>query len=120
MSYDLNFWRYEEESRPRPIEDHVEIYRMLCEGAEVTELAVLPINAIKEALINKAPAEWAWNGSAWEREHGGPIEVMLRPNWVRFDLYGNWSGDDANWLIDMMASFRCPLFDPQVPERFAL
>ena len=118
MSYDLNFWRYADEAQPRSQKDHVQTYRDLCAGNPPAGLVELPAGAVRGKL-DETFADWTPDSLGWEK--GGVIvELTQTDHWVRFDLRGPWNGDHANPLIDVMAAFGCPLFDPQTGERFRL
>lgn len=122
MSYDLNFWRYEDESEDRGARDHRAVYLALCEGEPPVGLQPLPEKAISDRIAEMMQPGWSRDGYAWVRP-GSVIEQYVRLYHVRFDLRGKWSGDDVNPLIDVLGEFGCPLYDPQVGgfgERFAL
>lgn len=134
MSYDLNFWRYRDESAVRTDADHLAIYERLCEDetTEFPELEDLPVAAIRQRIANVL-GEWTFEGdyhegaeAFWSRGAGADasiIEAFFVPKWVRFDLRGRWTEEDANRLIDVLSGFGCPLFDPQEGEqgrRYAL
>lgn len=128
----INFWRYRLETGAfapgRTDADHLAIYQRLCEerseGPE--ELEALPLEAVRRRLSKALDEGWVVIDSDplqdetvfWERrsDRAATIEGLLTGNWVRFDLYGSWTGDDANLLIDVMHEFGTPLFDPQVGE----
>ncbi|MCG6884124.1 MAG: hypothetical protein LJE62_10270 [Silicimonas sp.] len=116
MSYDLVFWRYSDEGTPRTHADHLAIYT--ANGTEGLE--PLPKGEVESALHSAMPEDWVFDDeSAWVRETGGTIQIYWSsPCMVLFHLYGKWSGGDANRLIGVMNGFGCPLFDPQIPERF--
>ena len=78
----------------------------------------LPVDDIR-AQLPSVLSDWVQVNGDFERK-GAAIQVMLTPVFARFDLYGKWSGDDANALIDLMMEYRCPLFDAQKSERFVL
>lgn len=126
MSYDLNFWRYSNEDTRRTNAEHLALYHRLCEGktSRFPELEELPVEDIRQQ-IGEELKEWAFGGSHYDKANafwnrpgspGASIEALFLSNWVRFDLRGDWTGDDANLLIDVLNTFDCPLFDPQVGE----
>ena len=118
MGYDLTFWAYADESIPRTPKDHLSSHELLSGGAEPEGFVLLPVDDIRARLPSVLPG-WTQVNGDFERE-GAAIQVMLTPVLARFDLYGKWTGDDANALIDLMMEFRCPLFDSQKSERFVL
>ncbi|MBT8416877.1 MAG: hypothetical protein KJO42_05490 [Silicimonas sp.] len=103
---------------PRTPDDHLNIYRQLCGGMAPVGLAALPIDEIKSRLPDIL-AGWRAVGDSFERADAA-IQCTITPVWTRFDLYGKWTGDDANTLIDLMQGYGCPLFDPQKQTRFTL
>lgn len=122
MGYDLNFWAYADESVPRGPKDHLAVYRALCAGDRPDGVRDLPVDAIRAGL-DDALAGWNREDDHSFERAGVSIEVLTTPFWVRFDLFGDWTGDDANALIDLMKPFGCPLFDPQADRdgvRFSL
>lgn len=121
MSYDLSFWRYEDESKSRSAEDHLEVYRSLCNGQEPDGLKPLPWPGVRKRFDIHFHG-WRRDGDTWSR-NGVVIEMSGTEGSIRFDLRGPWTGDHANPLIDIMKSYSCPLFDPQAAPggmRFAL
>ncbi len=105
---------------PRTPEDHLATYTQLCNGAAPDALALLAVDDILARLRDVLP-DWTSDGHSFERP-GAAIMATTTPVWVRADLYGKWTGDDANALVDVMRTYGCPLFDPQIPpkgERFA-
>lgn len=134
MGYDLNFWRYkDEQAGGRSPADHLEVYVQLCEGATHPDLELLDLDAVRRRLSAVLADDWVVNdGDAatgapvlWSPKSGRPvtIEGSLTAQWIRFDLRGNWTGEDANLLIDVMNEFGTPMFDPQVGDhgtRFVL
>lgn len=122
MSYDLYFWRFvDEAANPPGKEDaYVKICHDLASGETPEAVASLPVNDVKAVVGNKLAAE-GWSGDAqfWDRK-GAVIEFYSHVRHVSISMRGKWSGDDANMLIDIMKEFDCPLFDPQIGERFAL
>ena len=123
MSYDLNFWRYADETRKLSTADHLSVYEALCDGLQPDGLADLPLDDIQTRLTQVLQKDWSWAGGAWTKP-GTVIEFRGTKLWIRFDLRGSWRGEDANTLIDVVAGeFRCPLLDPQIRhsgERFPL
>ena len=121
MGYDLNFWAYADETVPRTPDDHLATYTQLCNGTGPVTLALLPVDGIL-AQLPSVLTGWTADGNSIERP-GAAIMVTTTSVWVRADLYGKWTGDNANTLVDFMQTHGCPLYDPQIPpkgERFAL
>lgn len=114
MSYDLNFWRYREGAA----HDHDKVYAAACcEGETLPELEDLPISDILRK-IGETFSHWdALSPTDYENPNGGAFQITATPQIVRIDCYGV-SGDDMNRLMDILIAFGCPLYDPQISERF--
>lgn len=114
MSVDLNFWRYKEGAA----RDHRRVYRLACcEGEALEELETLPVEDILGKLA-AAFGDWtALGGGHYEREGRGAFSVSTTAQTVRFDCYGMGEAD-MNALMDVPMAFGCPLYDPQIDERF--
>ena len=114
MSYDLNFWDQEDFVNKDP----KEIYLDLCEGKEVEGLVFINIDSFFERILEEFPeANKESDGSIfWEgSEHS--FQATCGPQHIRIDCYGE-PGEWMNVFIDIGNEFSCPLYDPQVNERF--
>lgn len=114
MSMDLNFWKYKEGA----VHDDGRVYeRACCDGERMEELEGL---SIKEILKKVASVFFDWTAlsdSQYEKEGRGSFEIFTTPQIVRFDCYG-MQEKDMNLLVDILIDFGCPLYDPQISERF--
>lgn len=114
MSYDLNFWRQDTSVTRVP----AETYADLCEEVPVQGLATLPIDKylqrIKDTFPGCAASQTTVN---WEGEEGA-FQVSWSEQHVRIDCY-NLNPDAMNRLIDIGLEFDCPLYDPQVDQRYS-
>jgi hypothetical protein len=119
VSYDLCFWS----ERPGVRLPAQTVYERLLDGRAVDGLVPLAVDNYLAALAHAFPvglrepngqSEWfVWEGADSMFEvWWGPAHVLvtMRP----------LNEDNANRLIDIAASFRMPLYDPQTGERFAL
>lgn len=114
MSYDLNFWRYREGAA----HDHKKVYEAACcEGERLSELEELPIEDILQKVAAVFSHWEALSPADYESPSGGAFQITTTPQTVRFNCYGV-SGDDMNRLMDILIEFGCPLYDPQIEERF--
>ena len=114
MSYDLNFWRYREGAT----HNHDKVYTAACcDGEVLPELEELPIGDILQRIAAAFPHWDASSPTDYENPGGGAFQITTTPQTVRIDCYGV-SGDDMNRLMDILIDFGCPLYDPQVSERF--
>lgn len=112
MSYDLCFWREERATGLTP----KEIYIRAADGEFVEGLADLPIDDIILAFQNAFP-ELDPTGDC--PRPVGAFQVHTSTQTVFVHCYGA-PVSDINQIIDIMVAFRCPLYDPQVDERFQL
>jgi len=114
VMYELLFWRYLEEIYL----NNQEVYEALTEKEEVDGLAILPVDVIVNR-INSVFSEWERvDENSWKNTRGkGAFQVTTTSQSVKIDCYGT-EGKTMNKLVDIMQEFKCPLYDPQVPERY--
>jgi len=112
--YELLFWRYLEEIYL----NNQEVYEALTEKEEVDGLAILSVDVIVNR-INSVFSEWERvDENSWKNTRGkGAFQVTTTSQSVKIDCYGT-EGKTMNKLVDIMQEFKCPLYDPQVPERY--
>ncbi|QSB26090.1 hypothetical protein [Flavobacterium sp. CLA17] len=112
--YELLFWKYLDEIYL----NHHEVYEALVEEQEVEGLEKLPVDVIMNR-IRSVFSQWekvddnSWKNTAEK----GAFQVITTPQSVRIDCYGT-EGKTMNQLVSLMEEFKCPLYDPQVPERY--
>ncbi len=114
MSMDLNFWKYKNDVYL----DNGEIYqKACCNGEEVDGLEKLPIESILKKIATVF-AEWTdISKYNYEKDGHGAFSIFTTSQVVRIDCHG-MSESDINALMDVMFEFGCPLYDPQLSERF--
>lgn len=112
--YELLFWRYLEDVYL----NHHEVYEALDEQQEVQGLEKLPVDIIMNRF-QTVFAKWEKvDENSWKKPNGkGAFQVITTPQSVKIDCYGT-EGKTMNLMVDTMAEFKCPLYDPQVPERY--
>lgn len=112
--YELVFWKYLEEVYL----NHQEVYEAIGEQDVIEGLEELPV----EVIINRIASVF----SKWERvdenswknnNRAGAFQVKTTPQTVQIDCYGTL-GKTMDTLVGIMEEFKCPLYDPQVPERY--
>lgn len=114
MSMNLNFWKYKEGAK----HDDSRVYELACcDGKTVEELESLPIDEILKKIASVFSGWTALDKNNYEREGRGAFEIFMTSQIVRFDCYGMQEAD-MNTLMDILFDFGCPLYDPQVSERF--
>jgi hypothetical protein len=112
--YELLFWKYLDEVYL----NHHEVYEAIDEQQEVEGLEALPITVILNR-INSVFSSWEKvDENSWKNTNGkGAFHVKTTSQSIKIDCYGT-EGKTMNLLVDTMAEFKCPLYDPQVPERY--
>lgn len=116
MSMDLDFWKYQK----GVYLNHQQVYEACCNGEAVDGLVELPISAILsrvDGVFTNQPGWERFDEHNYKKKNAGAFSVFTTTQFVRFDCY-RMIGDDMNLLIDVMLEFGCPLYDPQVSERF--
>ena len=114
MSYDLDFWKYKQGVEL----NHQQVYECLSDGQYVDGLEDLPIDDLI-ARISQVFSE-GWNKvdeMTWESSDG-TFQLFTTQQFIRVDCYG-LSSENMNKLIDILDEFGCPLYDPQVGQRYA-
>ena len=112
--YELLFWQYQDGIYL----NHHLVYEALVEQQEVEGLEILPVQVILSRL-NSVFSSWEKvDENSWKNNTGkGAFQVITTPQSIKIDCYGT-EGKTMNQLVDLMGEFKCPLYDPQVPERY--
>jgi hypothetical protein len=112
--YELLFWKYTDGIYL----NHHEVYEALDDEEEVEGLENLPVDVIINR-INSVFSKWERvDENSWKNNDGpGAFYVKKTPFSVKIDCYGT-VGTTMDKLVDIMDEFKCPLYDPQVPERY--
>ena len=119
MSYDLWFWR-----QTKPSELSLDaICDTLAEDKLLDEIAVLPIDDIKAAVIAEFPdiedelTSMIWDGNDSYFQVSWPVTATHVSVSCGYKLLDN--PEPLNRMIDVMAGFGCALYDPQTGERYS-
>ncbi len=114
MARSLAFRKYEE----GVYLDNQEIYEKLCDGENPDGLAELP----KEKILSRvAEVFQKWERISEDSFDGGEkgsFTAEILPRGVIFECSFDMQFDALNVIIDIMGEFGCPLYDPQISERF--
>lgn len=112
--YELLFWRYQDGIYL----NHHLVYEALIEEQNVEGLEELPITVIFNR-INTLFSKWEkLDDNSWKNNNGkGAFQIKTTPQSIQIDCYGT-EGKTMNLLVETLAEFNCPLYDPQVPERY--
>ncbi|HLF50958.1 MAG TPA: hypothetical protein VI621_01565 [Flavobacterium sp.] len=112
--YELVFWNYIDGIYL----NHQEVYEAIEEQQEVEGLEELPTTVILNR-INSVFSKWERvDEYSWKNNSGpGAFCVKTTPQSIKIDCYGT-EGKTMDRLVDILEEYNCPLYDPQVPERF--
>ena len=112
--YELLFWRYLDEIYL----NHHEVYEALVEKEQVDGLETLPVEVILNRIASVF-SEWenVDENSCQNTQGKGAFQVISTPHSIKIDCYGT-EGKTMNKLVALMEEFKCPLYDPHVPERY--
>ncbi len=114
MSIDLDFWKYKDGARK---EDGKVYEAVCCEGGSMDTLAELPVKDIMKR-VGEVFSDWvSANSVDYEKDGFGAFSISSTNQAVRFDCY-DMTGEDMIRIVDLMKEFGCPLYDPQIGERF--
>jgi hypothetical protein len=112
--YELLFWKYKEGIYL----NHQEVYEAIEALQEVDGLETLTVTVILNR-INSVFSKWERvDEFSWKNNDGpGAFCVKTTSQSIKIDCYGT-VGKTMDRLVDIMDEFQCPLYDPQVPERY--
>jgi hypothetical protein len=112
--YELIFWNYKE----GVYLNHHLVYEAIADGELVDGLEDLPIEVILNRIA-KVFATWEKvDDFSWKNNNEvGAFHVRTTSQSIKIDCYGT-EGKTMDKLVDIMEEYKCPLYDPQVPERF--
>lgn len=122
MGHQLAFWQQEDHGGPSA----QAVYQSLMNEGAAGGLRPLPLATILAALSSEFPGMDpgpAVDGPCpvfWEDDGPTSVEFSWSGVHVGAELRpaGLWSSEVANRIIDVLADFDCPLYDPQTGERF--
>jgi hypothetical protein len=115
MSYDLLFWRQSGDGELSP----EMIASALYDGDAVAGLHALPTEQVIARVNGRFRLTTEGGLTFWDGGDAGMFELYHSPQHIHF-CCRNLLAEQCNELIDIMAEFRCPLYDPQVNRRFEL
>jgi hypothetical protein len=113
MSYDLYFWRYKAGVKL----EHQQVCELLADSKRVDGLEELPIDEVL-LRVNQVFADWEkLDDVTFESGDRGAFQVFSTSQSFGVNCSG-MPGEEINKFIDIGTEFKCPLYDPQVGERF--
>lgn len=117
MSLDLNFWKEIDEIEGVEM-SYREIYERLSNEEVIEGLEELPIPKILEKLQQHF-SDWEISEQIYFEKDNMAFDINYTSQFVRFDCY-SVPGTIMNDIIDIMISFKCPLYDSAIDERFEI
>ena len=112
--YELLFWKYLEGIYL----NHHEVYEAVEEQLQIDGLETLPVEVILNRFRTVFSSWEKVDETSWKNAIGnGAFQIKTTAQSVKIDCYGT-EGKTMNLIVDTMAEFKCPLYDPQVPERY--
>ncbi len=112
--YELVFWKYLEGTYL----NHQEVYEALMEEQTLEGLEKLPV----EVIVNRIASVFSkWervDENSWKNPNGkGAFQVKSTSQSIQIDCYGT-EGKSMDILVGVLEEYKCPLYDPQIPERY--
>lgn len=113
MSYDLVFWR----QPPDANNDPIQLWEALNDNKSCESIETIPKDKILARLAEKYPQS---NHQEWKitTEHSS-VDYFASEKYFCFMVYGAVSAE-LNGIIEVMESFGCCLYDPQLSQRYPL
>ena len=112
--YELVFWKYKE-----GVYLNAQIvYESLMEEEMVEGLEELPVGVIVNRIASVFSKWERVDDNSWKNPKGkGAFQVKTTSQSVQIDCYGT-EGKNMDILVGVLEEYKCPLYDPQIPERY--
>lgn len=114
MGRQLAFWKYEDGADLNAREVYE---KSVIEGSAVTGLAMLP----EAEILSKVKKTFREYERLDDYNYGGlhgNFTIHINSQSVMFDCSMRMNEEELNKIIDLMAGFGCPYYDPQIDVRF--
>ncbi len=112
--YELFFWKYQDGIYL----NHHLVYEALVEQEIVEGLEEIPVQVILNRIASVFSNWEKVDENSWKNKSGkGAFHIKTTPQSIQIDCYGT-EGKTMNLLSDTMEEFKCPAYDPQVPQRY--
>ena len=114
MGRQLAFWKYEGGADLNAREVYE---KSVVEGSVVAGLATLP----EAEILSKVKKTFREYERLDDYNYGGlqgNFTIYINSQSVMFDCSLRMNEDELNKIIDLMAGFGCPFYDPQIDVRF--
>lgn len=113
MSIDIDFWKYKDGVKL----NHADVYkRACCDNEYVEGLERLPVEEIRKKIAFEFKDWTALDNDNYEKD-GSSFAITTTNQMVRFDFY-TIDRSDMNRIIEIMLSYGCALYEPQIGARF--
>jgi hypothetical protein len=111
--YELLFWNYKEGIYL----NHHLVYEAISDGEIVDGLEDLHLNEILKRIENSFSSWEKVDDFSWKNSSGpGAFQIKTTKQSIKIDCYGT-QGKTMDQLVTIMDEYKCPLYDPQIPER---
>ena len=111
--YELLFWKYQDGIYL----NHHLVYEAIVEQEIVEGLEELPVQVILNRIASVFSKWEKVDEKSWKNNNCvGAFHIRTTPQSIKIDCYGT-EGKTMDSLVNIMDEFKCPLYDPQVPER---
>lgn len=111
--YELVFWNYKEGIY---LNHHI-VYEAISDGEIIDGLEELPVEVILNRIANVFSDWEKVDENSWKNPSGvGAFHIRTTSQSIKIDCYGT-QGKTMDKLVDILDEYKCPLYDPQVPER---
>jgi hypothetical protein len=111
--YELIFWNYKEGIYL----NHHLVYEAILDNEIVDGLEELPVDVILNRIANVFSDWEKVDDASYKNPSGvGAFHIRTNSQSIKIDCYGT-QGKTMDKLVDIMDEYKCPLYDPQVPER---
>ena len=112
--YELVFWKYLEGTY---LNAQI-VYEALMEEEIVEGLEALPVDVIVNRIASVFSKWERVDENSWKNPQGkGAFQVKTTSQSVQIDCYGT-EGKTMDVLVGVLEEYKCPLYDPQIPERY--
>lgn len=112
--YELVFWNYQDGIY---LNNHL-VYEAILEKQHIEGLEALPTVIIINRIASLFSTWERVDENSWKNNNGpGAFHVSTTSHSIKIDCYGT-EGKAMDIMVNALEEFKCPLYDPQVPERY--
>ena len=112
--YELLFWEYQE----GVYLNHHQVYESIIDGDSVDGLATIQQQVILNRIASVFKDWTKIDENSWKNDNGkGAFQIKSTEQSLVIDCYGT-EGKTMDLLVNTLAEFNLPLYDPQIPARY--